>query len=483
MGCRLLFSILLVCLLVQKCPCEAQPPDRAYLTQDDFVCNYQAVQQNAEMFKNLEAVEQILVKQTTPPKYFEATNVPGASPYLYNGFLIRPVYFEGLPYRGNCTLVFAWLSAPLHSKESVPGTVLIHGGGGTALKEWCEKWATHRMASIAIGTEGQTDAPGPRAGGYQTTPYPGPTRPGAYADHALPIRKQWMFHAVTQSILANTLLRAQPHVFADHVGVAGVSWGGVITSTMLTLDYDRLAFAIPGYGCGSLEKRDSAIGNQMRNYHSTEFYQRIWDPTNRLARLFKLGIDSTRIPPTLWLSGPHETNFPIEHQRETYDILLQNGAHVMVTLIPHLGHSHGTIWRRPESYAFVKSVLKSRQEKLDKMEVPQGAVVKGSPFVTQIDQFVVSDDKSHRHGLAFKSFIGFKEATLVYTCQRHDVPLFKKKWFVEPMRKLHNLGCEEDSSCIWLASFDAPLNFDRCSWYVNLVTDNDLVVSSTLNYW
>ena len=35
--------------------------------------------------------------------------------------------------------------------------VLVHGGGGTAFKEWVEKWNARGYAAISIAVEGQTD--------------------------------------------------------------------------------------------------------------------------------------------------------------------------------------------------------------------------------------------------------------------------------------------------------------------------------------
>ena len=33
----------------------------------------------------------------------------------------------------------------------------MHGGGGTAFKEWVERWNNHGFAAISIAVEGQTD--------------------------------------------------------------------------------------------------------------------------------------------------------------------------------------------------------------------------------------------------------------------------------------------------------------------------------------
>ena len=78
---------------------------------------------------------------------------------------LKAIYFEGLDYQGKPTKVFAWLGMPEDkaANESdkvpakVPAMVLVHGGGGTAFKEWVEKWNARGYAAISIAVEGQTD--------------------------------------------------------------------------------------------------------------------------------------------------------------------------------------------------------------------------------------------------------------------------------------------------------------------------------------
>src|SRR5690242_17988742 len=72
---------------------------------------------------------------------------------------MRALFFDGLPYRGKATRVFAWYGTPEPKQGKVPGIVLVHGGGGTAYREWVEKWNQHGFAAISIAVEGQTDEP------------------------------------------------------------------------------------------------------------------------------------------------------------------------------------------------------------------------------------------------------------------------------------------------------------------------------------
>ena len=49
---------------------------------------------------------------------------------------LKAIFFEAQPWKGKPTKVFAWLGLPKMRTAKVPGVVLVHGGGGTALKEF-----------------------------------------------------------------------------------------------------------------------------------------------------------------------------------------------------------------------------------------------------------------------------------------------------------------------------------------------------------
>ena len=51
---------------------------------------------------------------------------------------VTQVFYESVPYRGKPTRVFACYGLPEHASPDhpVPGIVLIHGGGASALADW-----------------------------------------------------------------------------------------------------------------------------------------------------------------------------------------------------------------------------------------------------------------------------------------------------------------------------------------------------------
>jgi dienelactone hydrolase len=449
-----------------------------------FTCDIGAARERSQSIKTLNNLEDILASpKSRVPFYMEATDVDDAKPYIYQAFKgkpfhIRPIYFQGLTFDGNCTLVFAWLSTPLkddssylsatgadYSRDPVGGAVLLHGGGRTALRDWCDRWARNGYASISISLEGQTidydTSPDPDFK-YERTPYPGPKRVGSYGDYMRPLHDQWMYHAVSSAMLANTLLRKQSLVNAHQVGVTGVSWGGVVTSTLLPLDH-RYAFAIPAYGCGAQSGSTGSIGKQLRLHPSVDaYYLEVWDPTSRLHKV---------TTPTLWISSPHETHFPLETQAKTYSAL-NPSAPVSVVTIPAMGHSHGLVYRRPESYFFVKSILES---------APSGKV---TVHAEQIDQYTTPAqiDGGSIFTVVFKTTKTLVNAWLVFTETSLYIPTFERDWVEQTdIVQLLRLDCEDEGRgpCLWSVTVSLPSRVT--SWFVNCEMENGLLVSSYYN--
>jgi dienelactone hydrolase len=206
-------------------------------------------------------------------------------------------------------------------------------------------WNARGYAAISIAVEGQTDdySPGTRPRNWFPHAWPGPAREGIYGDSDESFRDQWMYHAVADTILANSLLRSLPEVDADKVGIMGISWGGIITSTVIGID-TRFAFAIPTYGGGYLHEMDNQYGRALE---SNELFKKVWDPAIRTHRATM---------PTLWYSWPGDKHFSLDAQAATYRTA--PGVR-MVSLVPGMGHSHAAAWDRPESYDFADSVVKT----------------------------------------------------------------------------------------------------------------------------
>lgn len=338
----------------------------------------------------------------------------------------KGIYFDSVDYEGNETRVFAYLGIPAGAsiENKVPAMVLVHGGGGSAFEDWVDKWTALGYAAISIDTEGQ----GPD--GLTQHAMGGPDRSAIYADSGDPIGDQFMYHAVAGTILANSLMRSLPEVNQHQVGVMGISWGGVITSTAIGLD-DRFALAIPVYGCGDMHNSANWWGSSLS---SNQLYQQVWDPALRL--------DQAKMP-TFWFSWPAENNFPLNNQAVSYR---QAGGPRMVSLVPGMGHGHGLAWNRPESYEFADSIFST-----------------GEVWCEQKLLSVSGTSVSVR----FQTNAALTAASLITT---PDLGVTTNRTWTETAISLTDLG-----EGLWLASGTLPAN--TTAWFIN-VTDGTHIASS-----
>jgi dienelactone hydrolase len=349
---------------------------------------------------------------------------------------LKKVYFEALEYEGKPTRVFAWLGMPkgASAANKVPGIVLVHGGGGTAFKDWVQKWTAHGYAAISIGVEGQIDVRSTaeekkKGTHWKPHSHAGPGRVGIYHDSNKPFKAQWMYHAVAQTILANSLMRALEQVDAEKVGLMGISWGGVITSTVIGID-QRFAFAIPTYGCGNLADAENQYGKALGHNH---LYRQLWDP---ILRMDKASM------PVMWFSWPLDSHFPLDSQAACYR---KAPGKRMVTLLPGMRHGHSPAWNPPHSYAFADSVVND-----------------GAPWAEQTGM----KTDGTRVAVRFSSTKVFDKAILVWTADTGITG--KRKWTETPVQ-LKKTGDN------WVVSATLPTG--TTGWFVNAVAGN-LIVSS-----
>ena len=339
---------------------------------------------------------------------------------------VRAIFYDALTWQGKPTRVFAWIGLPAKRDGKVPGMVLVHGGGGTAYKEWVQKWNAQGFAAISIAVEGQTDVNENKVKGrpsWARHAFAGPARDGTFADTKLPLKEQWMYHALADTMLANSLLRSLPEVDAAKIGVMGISWGGVITSTAVGLDA-RFAFGIPTYGCGHLFDAENHWGRAL---HDNVGYKQVWDGLNYADRV-KM--------PVLWLSWPQDAHFPLGCQAEHYR---QTPGARMVSLVSKMGHSHPAGWNPPDSYAFAKSVIETGK--------PWGS----SPSATTKDGQAIA---------VFYSTKPITNAVLVSTTDKGFTGT--RKWVETPAMAASGGGGTTAS---------APLPPGTTAWYINAYAD------------
>ena len=149
---------------------------------------------------------------------------------------LTALYYEGEPYQQKPTRVLAYLARPATAEGKLPAMVLVHGGGGTAFKEWAELWAKRGYIAIAMDLAGH----GPdRKRLPDTAVQIRTTRLSFEADQ---IPDFWSYHAVAHVVRGVSLLASLPEVDPERIGITGISWGGYLTCIVAGLD-DRLKVA------------------------------------------------------------------------------------------------------------------------------------------------------------------------------------------------------------------------------------------------
>jgi len=255
--------------------------------------------------------------------------------------LVQEVYYQGEPFHGKPTRVFAYLGRPAEGRGPFPAIVLVHGGGGKAFSKWAEHWASRGYVALAMDTAG-CGPNGPQPDG-------GPAQDDASKFHDFAdaeTRDMWSYHAVAAVIRGHSLLASLPEVNRTRIGITGISWGGYLTCIVAGID-DRLKVAVPVYGCGFLGDnsawRDTSLARLSPE--ARERWLRLFDPSQYLG-----GVRC----PILFLNGTCDFAYPLDSYQKSYRLVPTTFRHVnVVTNLPH-----GHIWTFGEVDQFVDSVLR-----------------------------------------------------------------------------------------------------------------------------
>jgi dienelactone hydrolase len=289
--------------------------------------------------------------QTAPP--VSPWNLEALTPAPKWTFLERPkldgvkaLTFEGLPFRGRPTRVFAWLGIPeIEPDQKVPAMVLVHGGGGTAFEEWVRLWVHRGYAAIAMDTCGQI--PVGHYGRWFRDEQGGPPGWGGFAETDQPHENHWTYHAVADVILAHSLIRSLPEVDPERTGVTGISWGGYLTCIVAGIDH-RFKLAVPVYGCGFYRETVFANNLNLLEPAAATRWLALWDPSVYLphARL-----------PLLWVNGSNDFAYPLNAMQLSYR--LPPGPRTLCVRL-RMPHAHGGAGENPEEIrVFADSLLRA----------------------------------------------------------------------------------------------------------------------------
>jgi dienelactone hydrolase len=261
---------------------------------------------------------------------------------------VRSLLLQSVNYEGKPTQVFAYYSNPdliqgkAPSKKKFPGIVLIHGGGGTAFKQWVEKWAADGYAAIAMdlsgnGADGKKIA---KPGADQAD-----TNKFEKIDNS-DLKDVWTYHAVSSILLAHSWLLNLPEVDANRTAVTGISWGGYLTCIVGSLD-NRFKAAVPVYGCAYYDGSDFFKHSLARlSPAGREKWMQHFDPSSYLPYAQ---------PQFLFVNGNKDRFYNVVPYDKTYKLLEEKQRSVCI--IPDMKHSHDWGWEPHEIRYFIESVL------------------------------------------------------------------------------------------------------------------------------
>jgi len=138
-------------------------------------------------------------------------------------------------------------------------------------------------------------------------------------------------------------LLSDENIDPQKIGIAGISWGSVITS--IAIGYDtRYAFAIPIYGSAYLERADTYVCRGFQD----EKTRKLWSAADRLQNC-KF--------PILWMCGLKDIHFCSLSNSLSYLDTKDSGSYISIQ--EELKHSHTAAWNRAEAYRFADCVCKN----------------------------------------------------------------------------------------------------------------------------
>lgn len=257
--------------------------------------------------------------------------------------LVQELFYEGEPFNGNPTHVFAYLGRPATNlAKKLPAMVLVHGGGGQAFKAWAEHWAKHGYVALAMDLSGN----GPK--GRLPDGAPDQSDQTKFRNFTeAGVRDMWTYHAVADVLLGHSLVRALPEVDAERTGLTGISWGGYLTCIVAGID-PRFKVSVPVYGCGFLGDNSCWTPTSLAAMtpEARALWLKLFDPGAYLGGVRQ---------PILFVNGTTDFAYPLDSYQKSYRLVPEKWRHISVAV----GRPHGHIWTFPEVDGFVDSVLRA----------------------------------------------------------------------------------------------------------------------------
>lgn len=365
------------------------------------------------------------VPQTFPAPEFEKDAPAG----------ITPLFFKTEDYLGKETRAFAWVGIP-EGDGPFPAMVVVHGGGGTAFKEWVKIWMDRGYAAIAVDTAGHVELrPEGKSKGWQLHDHCGPRGWGDFLSADKPKEEQWFYHAEAAVIRAHSLLRSYPQVDTNRVGITGISWGGMLTCVAAGVD-DRFKLAVPVYGCGFLGEDSFWLSQFFRSMgrEKTMRWLSLWDPSRYVGR--------AKIP-MLFVNGTNDKHYRPTSWQKTYRLVQGD---VSLAYRVRMSHGHEAGWAPEEIYTFVDSIFKT-----------------GKP----LPEITGQGRDGQNVWVSYKSDFPIEKAELNFTVDSGEWP--KRFW--------QKIDVPVDSSA---SRVEAIVPAEATAYYFNVYDSRDLIISSEM---
>ncbi len=282
--------------------------------------------------------------------------------------LTQQVFYDGEPFEGRPTRVFAYYARPLDSDGPFPAMLLVHGGGGKAFAEWATLWAKRGYAALAMDLSGHGPDGQRLADGGPEQDDKNKFRPFAGDD----VKNMWTYHAVAAVLRGHSLLASRSEVDPERIGVTGISWGGYLTCIVAGVD-NRLKAAVPVYGCGFLDQNSVWLPTFQK---MPEDERKRWvdnfDPSQYLS-----GVSC----PNLFVNGTNDFAYPLDSYQKSYQLVPGPVELCIRVKMPH-GHPDG--WAPTEIGLFIDSLFKGGKP----LARISAAEVRGSEALAKVEASV-----------------------------------------------------------------------------------------------
>lgn len=380
----------------------------------------------------------------TSPWNLEQLSQPPAYEWIGEVGPVRSLFYEGEPYGGKPTRAFAYYATPgtlsgqPADDRKLPSVVLIHGGGGTAFREWAELWAKRGYAAIAMDLAGCRPAEGKNAHQQENRtrlPDGGPAQGDDTKFGAIdqPLTEQWSYHAVAAAIRAHSLIRSFPEVDPERTAVTGISWGGYLTCIVAGVD-SRFKAAVPVYGCGYLHENSAWLDRfEKMTPEERERWVTLWDPSQYLPAVSM---------PILFVNGTNDFAYPLDSYMKSYDAVPGTKQLCVTVNMPH-GHPPG--WAPQEIGLFIDQHLRGTA----------GLPMLGEPKL-----------ENGKLQLSCQTSVKIKEAALHRTSD--GGPINKRTWHSEPATIEGEIVRAD------------PVPAETTAWFLTVTDERGAIASSTV---